>query len=55
MLLPAFGIVGHQVAHWYALVAVPLLAMSGLRFESALFPYLNFFPIFLTMILFIQK
>jgi len=55
MLLPAFGIVGHQVALWYALVAVPLLAMSGLRFESALFPYLNFFPIFLTMILFIQK
>jgi protoheme IX farnesyltransferase len=55
LLLPAFGIVGQQGALWSALAAVPLLGMSGLRFEPALFSYLNFFPILLALILFIQK
>jgi protoheme IX farnesyltransferase len=55
LLLPAFGIVGQQGALWSALAAVPLLGMSGLRFEPALFSYLNFFPILLTLILYIQK
>lgn len=55
MLLPAFGIVEHQVALWYALLSVPLLTMSGFHFESALFSYLNFFPILLTLILVVQN
>ena len=55
MLLPALGLIGHHAALWYALVAVPLLALSGLQSESTLFSYLNFFPLLLTLILFIQR
>ena len=55
MLFPIFGVVEHQVALWYVLISLPLLVLSGLRFEPALFTYLNFFPILLTLILFIQK
>jgi len=56
MLLPAFGIVGRQVAAlWYVLVAVPLVILSVVRSESAIFSYLNLLPLMVTSILFVQK
>jgi protoheme IX farnesyltransferase len=51
MLLPAFGIVTPYVAVWYALFPVPLIAMSLLHSESAVFSYLNLFPLFVTLTL----
>ena len=55
MLLPAFGIIEPRVSLWYALVPVPLVIMSGFRAESALFSYLNLFPLLVTLLIFIQK
>lgn len=55
MLLPAFGIIGPRVSFWYALIPVPLVIMSGFRKESALFSYLNLFPLLVTLLIFIQK
>ncbi len=54
-LLPAFGIIDHHIAFWYAAFPVPLIFISVFRFESALFPYLNLFPLMVTIILFAQK
>jgi len=55
MLLPAFGIIGPRVSVWYALAPVLLVIMSGFRAESTLFPYLNLFPLLVTLLIFIQK
>jgi protoheme IX farnesyltransferase len=55
LLLPAFGIIEHHIAFWYAAFPLPLLFMSVFRFETALFPYLNLFPIMVTIILLAQK
>ena len=55
MLLPAFGIIEPRVSLWYALVPAPLVIMSGFRAESALFSYLNLFPLLVTLLIFIQK
>ena len=55
MLLPAFGIIEPRVYLWYALVPVPLVIMSGFRTESALFSYLNLFPLLVTLLIFLQK
>jgi len=54
-LLPAFGIIEHHVAFWYAALPLPIIVMSLFRFESALFSYLNLFPIMVTIILLVQK
>ena len=55
VLLPAFGIIEHHLAFWYAAFPLPLIIMSLLRFDSALFSYLNLFPIMVTIILFAQR
>jgi len=55
MLLPAFGIIGPHAAPWYALFPLPLILMAFTRREQALFPYLNLFPLMVTIILLVQK
>lgn len=55
VLLPAFGIIEHHIAFWYAAFPLPLIFMSVFRSESGLFPYLNLFPLMVTIILFVQK
>jgi protoheme IX farnesyltransferase len=54
MLLPAFGLVSHVSAIWYTLFPLPLVAMTLLRREHAIFSYLNLFPLLVTLILFFQ-
>jgi protoheme IX farnesyltransferase len=54
-LLPAFGIIEHHIAFWYAAFPLPLLFMSTFLSESALFPYLNLFPLMVTIILLVQR
>jgi len=55
MLLPAFGLVSHVSAIWYALFPLPLVAMTLLRSEKALFSYLNTFPLLVTLALMLPK
>jgi heme o synthase len=55
MLLPAFGLISHGSAVWYTLFPLPLIAMTLLRSEKALFSYLNTFPLLVTLVLLIQK
>lgn len=55
MLLPAFGIIGRHVSIWYALFPLPLIAITLIRSEKALFAYLNLFPLLVTITLFAQK
>jgi protoheme IX farnesyltransferase len=55
VLLPAFGIIEHHIAFWYAAFPLPIIVMSLFRFESALFSYLNLFPIMVTVILIVQR
>lgn len=54
-LLPAFGIIEHHIAFWYAAFPLPLVVMAVFRFEAALFPYLNLFPLMVTVILLVQR
>jgi len=54
LLLPAFGIIGHQAAYWYGLLPFLLLIMGLFRCERPLFPYLNLFPVLVTLTLLIQ-
>ncbi|KAB0665991.1 protoheme IX farnesyltransferase [Oryzomonas japonica] len=51
MLLPAFGIIGQQAALWYVLFPLPLVVISLARSERFLFPYLNLFPLLVTVTL----
>jgi len=51
MLLPAFGIIGQHVALWYAVFPLPLAVISLARSERFLFPYLNLFPLLVTVTL----
>ena len=53
MLLPAFGIIGRHVAIWYAVFPLPLAVISLARSERLLFPYLNLFPLLVTVTLFL--
>jgi protoheme IX farnesyltransferase len=55
MLLPAFGLISHSSTVWYALFPLPLIIMTLLRSEKALFSYLNCFPLLVTLVLTIQK
>jgi len=55
MLLPAFGIIKGSMSLWYALFPLPLIAISLFSSESALFSYLNIFPIMITIALFTQR
>ena len=54
MLLPAFGIIGHHAAYWYAFIPVPLLVMALCRCERPLFSYLNLFPMLVSLALVVQ-
>jgi protoheme IX farnesyltransferase len=51
MLLPAFGIIGRHVAFWYAVFPMPLAVICLARSERLLFPYLNLFPLLVTVTL----
>ena len=55
MLLPAFGIVGQTTGIWYAVFPLPLLLISLVSSEKALFSYLNMFPLLVTLALFLQR
>ena len=55
MLLPAFGLISQGSALWYALLPLPLIVMTLLRSEQALFSYLNLFPLLVTLMLMSQN
>ncbi len=54
MLLPAFGIIAPHAAIWFVIFPIPLLALSHFRSETALFSYLNLFPLLVTLTLSIR-
>jgi protoheme IX farnesyltransferase len=53
LMLPAFGIIGHHAARWYALFPVLLMITALYRSERPLYIYLNMFPALVTLSLFI--
>jgi hypothetical protein len=55
MLLPAFGLISHTSSVWYVLFPLPLIAMTLLRSEKAIFSYLNLFPLLVTLLIIAQK
>jgi protoheme IX farnesyltransferase len=54
MMLPAFGLIGHTAAYWYCLSLAILIIVGMRRGERFLFSYFNFFPVLVTLTLFIQ-
>jgi heme o synthase len=54
MLLPAFGIIDRHLAAWYSLFPLPLIVMSLLHAETALYSFLNLFPLLVTLALAFQ-
>lgn len=55
MLLPAFGLIVRPGALWYALFPLPMVFFSLYRSGQLLFPYINCFPLLVTLLLVIQK
>ncbi len=55
LLLPAFGLIERPGALWYILFPVPIVFLSMFRSGSLLFPYINCFPLLVTLLLVIQK
>jgi protoheme IX farnesyltransferase len=55
MLLPAFGVIGRQTAVSCLLFPLPLIFIALFRSETALFSYLNLFPLMVTLLLLAQK
>ncbi len=55
MLLPAFGIITRPGALWYALFPLPIFFLSLFRSGNLFFPYINCFPLLVTLLLVIQK
>ena len=55
LLLPAFGIITRPGAVWYALFPVPIVLFALLQSERWLFSYINSFPLFVVVLLAIQK
>jgi protoheme IX farnesyltransferase len=55
MLMPAFGLISHGSAVCCALFPLPLIAMTLLRSERAIFSYLNLFPLLVTLALFLNN
>lgn len=55
MLLPALGLFSHATALFYALFPLPLLVMTMFRREKALFSYLNYFPLMVTVMIVAQR
>ena len=54
LLLPAYGIIGHNAAYWHGLFPSFLLIMALCRCERPLFSYLNLFPLLVTLTILIQ-
>jgi len=55
MLLPAFGLIARPGALWYALFPLPILLLALFRSGNFLFPYINCFPLLVTLLLVIQR
>lgn len=55
MLLPAFGLIARPGALWYGLFLLPILFLALFRSGNLLFPYINCFPLLVTLLLVIQK
>ncbi len=55
MLLPAFGLIARPGALWYALFPLPILFLALFRSGNLLFPYINCFPLLVTLLLVIQR
>ena len=55
LLLPAFGVIGHQAAYWFGLFPFILLILALCRCERPLFSYLNVFPVLVTLTLLILR
>ncbi len=55
MLMPAFNIIERPGSLWYALFPVPLLFLAFFRSGDLLFPYINCFPLLVTLLLMVQK
>ena len=51
LMLPAFGMIGHHAAPWCAAFCAPLVLSCFGRFQPALFPCLNLFPLLVTLAL----
>jgi protoheme IX farnesyltransferase len=54
LMLPAFGIIGHNAAYWYGISLSILLVVGLSRRERSLFSYLDLFPVLVTLMLLIQ-
>lgn len=55
MLLPAFGLIGPKLAPWFATVPLVPVVMAFCRCDSALFSYLNFFPLLVTLAILLER
>jgi len=55
MLLPAFGLIVRPGALWFALFPLPIMFFSLFRSGQLLFPYINCFPLLVTLLLVLQK
>lgn len=55
MLLPAFGLVGHRAAPWYAAFPLLLALMAHLGSEKGLHSCLNLFPLVVTSSLIFER
>ncbi|MEI7815629.1 MAG: protoheme IX farnesyltransferase [Desulfuromonadales bacterium] len=55
MLLPVFGMIEGPAALWYILFPVPIVFLTTFRSGNLLFPYINCFPLLVTLLLLIQK
>lgn len=55
LLLPAFGMVGGRAALAFSLFPAILALLAAVRADSALFSFLNFFPLLIVLALFAQR
>lgn len=55
MLLPAFGLIVRPGALWYVLFPLPLIFLALYRSGNLLFPYINCFPLLVTLLLLMQR
>ena len=51
LMLPVFGMIGRHAAPWCAAFCAPLILACSRRFEPALSPCLNLFPLLVTLAL----
>jgi len=55
LMLPAFGLVGHQAAYSYVVVFILLLVGALNKSEGSLFSYLNLFPVLIALMLLLPR